>query len=316
MSYTDDYKLQCQEAFNERKNMFVDFLTMDLEEAIKKYTPEKLDEYYDFDFGSIEFVSSYSVFGNPTEHKPLISGFEINQTFNKDLLDDLSCYAEMVVNQNPTVKLFIGSKGDAWISAEELGAISVMERIVLPDNDNFSNSFYYDALDCLYHAYDKNHNVTSSLQANIWNKTDEDIDRLSAIKFESELPYSSFKEVLYDRLDFSALSVVDRNAFLMHFESSGYDFKTAAELTISGKDYDGVKNDTYDGSFRVVQKKEVIDDFIELRKQIDDLFDDVEFSNIAEHFDVDCHKASELDDKKLKFPEEKQKEKVRSKFKP
>lgn len=316
MNYADEYKLECEKTFKEKKEMFTDFLTLDFEECVKKYAPERLDDYYDCDFGPIDFVSSYSSFGYPAEHKPLISGYEINQAYSKSLLDEGSCYAELVVNQNPTVKYFIGSRGDAWISAEEMGAINVLERVVLPNGDCFKDTFYYEAMNDIYTMINNNYQEYSSLEKNIWFKTDEDIDRESEIAFGSSLEFNSFKEAVSNNIDYSALSVLDKNAFVNHFENSGFNFQSAVKATIDGKDYDFVKNDTADGSFRVVKKEEVIADFVELRRQIEEMFDDVEFAKVADYYDIDTSKVYEFNERKVKFPEDKNKAVSKSKFKP
>ncbi|MEN1783379.1 hypothetical protein, partial [Pseudomonas aeruginosa] len=83
--------------------------------------------------------------------------------------------------------------GDAWISAEEMGGISKFERVVLPTTDCFKDSFYYEAMNDIYTLYDGNYNTYSSLENNIWIKTDEDIDRESEIEFINNLNYASFK---------------------------------------------------------------------------------------------------------------------------
>lgn len=316
MSYTEKYNLECEKTFEEKREMFKDFLTLDFEQCLTKYAPERLDDYYDCNYGPIDFVCSYSSFGYPTEHKPLISGNEINRTYNKTALDDGSCYAELVVNQNPTVKYFIGSRGDAWISAEEMGGISKFERVVLPTTDCFKDTFYYEAMNDIYTLYDGNYNTYSSLENNVWIKTDEDIDRESELEFINNLNHASFKDALSENIDYSALSVVDKNAFVSHLQDADFDFQKAVKATIDGKDYDLVKNDTADGSFRVVQKEEVIEDFFELRRQIEEMFDDGEFAKIADYYDIDVHKLQEFDESKVEIPEpKKQKEKVKVKTK-
>lgn len=297
------YSEEVEQLHTERRELFSDLLQQDFETFIAKHQPDRLEDVKEGDYSIYSYIAENlsNGSGSPTEHKPLMGGIEINDSYSQDRLYDTDCYAALIAGSNPETHFIIGHGGDAWIASRELGETTRFDKIMDGGKNVFDDTEFYEAVSQFYNQQNRYGVDINNLAANKWHPSDEYVDLISAKTLKESLGYNDFQDAVFESLDRSALSVIDTQAFLKHLKDADYDLTEASIKVIAERDYDGVKNDIGDGSeFRVTKKKEVLDDLVELRKQIESMADDDDFQQAADLFKVDLYHLTHVDTDKVK----------------
>ena len=303
-NYGKNYNEEMVSLFKEEKAKFQALLEDDFTKFTDKYYPENNLLVEEFEYTTSDYVAEHlsNGSGSPTQHRPLMSGREINDMFSKELLADDNCYAMLISRScNPEIHYIIGAAGDAWVAGRELGELNTIERINTGTQDRFNYTEFFNVVNEMYTVSNDRGIILESLEQNKWCPSDEYTDLLSAHIAREELGYDYFKDVLSDKIDATRLSVVDRNAFIKHMEDNDFKLTEALVELVKAGDFDSVKNDVDEGTeFRLVSKKELIDDFKEISFQLNDLLENErEFENAVNLFKVDEHRIADFDDKKV-----------------
>lgn len=327
--YGKNYNEEMVSIFQGEKAKFQTLLEDDFAKFTDRYYPENKTLVEEFEYTTFDYIAEHlsNGSGSPIEHRPLMSGREINDMFSKDLLADENCYAMLISRScNPEIHFIIGAAGDAWVCGKELGELNTIERINTGTQDRFNYTEFFNTVNEIYTVTNDRGMVLESLEQNKWCHSDEYTDLLSAHIAKEELGYDYFKDVLHDKIDPTRLSVVDTNAFIKHMQDNDFQLTEALVAVVKGGDFDRVKNDIGDGvEFRMVSKEELIEDFKEINSQLNDLLENDEFYNAVNLFKVDENKIADFEEDKVlaavrdAFKPTKQsveKPKVKTKFKP